>query len=453
MGWRRFLSNIFLPAGYPASVSSVLEGESRALLLLGINPDIADLSGHGVGKADASATHAILLTVLQEIFSRLTTVVAGYYLGTSLYPEAKTYRLLADIFNDASIVLDTLSPHLSAVVLSAQYPFARAGSGSALRVAALCASGASRALCAAVAGGSKAALTLHFASSGAINGDVGDLNAKDASKETILALLGMLCGTGVMHYVHSTHATYIVLFTLLFFHLLWNYLAVRVVVLRSLNRQRASIVWSAYSARRNKAFGTPGSSVPRVLTPKAVAQHERIFANPSALYDTSTHAKLFLGSCHIGSAFSSISPNASLSYSSTPHLTLAQLTSLLETLSSEQYLLWYSPPTRSSSHLSLHILMKPHHRPSDHLKAWAHAYEAARLLVGRAPNDFEVGLAAVQTARAVVEEAWEDFIEGVREAGWKLAEGEGGLVGVGRTIQVEVQESAKDEINEDRKKV
>ena len=66
------------------------------------------------------------------------------------------------------------------------------GTNSPLRVVALCLSGALRALCGAVAGGSKAALTVHFAVDGERPGDVGDLSAKDGSKETVLALLGML---------------------------------------------------------------------------------------------------------------------------------------------------------------------------------------------------------------------------------------------------------------------
>ena len=119
-------------------------------------------------------------------------IVSGYYLGTSLYPEAKTYRLLADIFNDLAIVLDTLSPYLATIALSAHYPYVLPTSDSPLRIVALCLSGASRAVCGAVAGGSKAALTVHFASAGERPGDVGDLSAKDGSKETVLALLGML---------------------------------------------------------------------------------------------------------------------------------------------------------------------------------------------------------------------------------------------------------------------
>ena len=123
-------------------------------------------------------------------------IASGYYLGTSLSPEAKTYRLLADVLNDAAILTDTLSPHLATLSLSPRFPFLvptpAAGAASPLRIVALCASGALRALCGAVAGGSKAALTVHFASAGVRPGDLGDLNAKDGSKETVLALLGML---------------------------------------------------------------------------------------------------------------------------------------------------------------------------------------------------------------------------------------------------------------------
>ncbi|OBZ77610.1 RUS1 family [Grifola frondosa] len=194
--WRHLLNNIFLPAGYPTTVSpDYLQYQIYNALqafcssLASLLASRAVLQGHGVGNASASATHAILLTVLQDVFSRLTTIVAGYHLGTSLYPEAKTYRLLADVFNDVAIVLDMLSPHLADVAFSIRYPFFSPASDSYLRVVSLCLSGAFRALCGVVAGGSKAALTVHFANG---TGDVGDLSAKDGSKETVLALLGML---------------------------------------------------------------------------------------------------------------------------------------------------------------------------------------------------------------------------------------------------------------------
>ena len=99
---------------------------------------------------------------------------------------------MADITNDIAIVLDLLSPQLSKFSLSTAPPFFSRVPGTSLRMIALCLSGAFRALCGVAAGGAKAAITLHFAQDGAVPGDVGDLSAKDASKETVLALAGML---------------------------------------------------------------------------------------------------------------------------------------------------------------------------------------------------------------------------------------------------------------------
>lgn len=81
--------------------------------------------------------------------------------------------------------MDTLSPYF---VSNA------AGGAVSYRGIALCISGGLRALCGVVAGGSKAALTMHFAqpADASVTGDIGDLSAKDGSKETVLALLGML---------------------------------------------------------------------------------------------------------------------------------------------------------------------------------------------------------------------------------------------------------------------
>jgi len=88
-----------------------------------------------------------------------------------------------------AIVLDVLSPQLDKLL----HAFTGRDSGSGIRIAALCLSGSFRALCGIVAGGSKAAVTMHFASDSVIgSGDIGDLNAKDSSKETVLALAGLL---------------------------------------------------------------------------------------------------------------------------------------------------------------------------------------------------------------------------------------------------------------------
>ena len=94
-----------------------------------------------------------------------------------------------------AIVLDVLSPQLDKLA----HTFTGRDFGSGIRITALCLSGCSRALCGIVAGGSKAAVTMHFASDSLVgSGDIGDLNAKDSSKETVLALVGLLVRTRVV---------------------------------------------------------------------------------------------------------------------------------------------------------------------------------------------------------------------------------------------------------------
>lgn len=110
--------------------------------------------------------------------------MGAYWLGSLLYPEAKTYRFVADILNDVAIALETLLP----LFTSPSSPLYVPGS----RVGVLCLSASLRSLCGVTAGGAKAAIALHFASPVTGTGDVGDLNAKDSSKETVLALFGML---------------------------------------------------------------------------------------------------------------------------------------------------------------------------------------------------------------------------------------------------------------------
>lgn len=93
-----------------------------------------------------------------------------------------------------AIILDVMSPRLDKLV----HAFTGRDFGSGIRITALCLSGSCRALCGIVAGGSKAAITMHFASDSVIgSGDIGDLNAKDSSKETVLALVGLLVSARV----------------------------------------------------------------------------------------------------------------------------------------------------------------------------------------------------------------------------------------------------------------
>lgn len=82
------------------------------------------------------------------------------------------YRLAADVLNDIAMVIDCASPI-----------FPRA-----TRVLIYSTSSMLRALCGVAAGSSKASLSAHFAQ----RGNLGELNAKDSSQETVISLMGML---------------------------------------------------------------------------------------------------------------------------------------------------------------------------------------------------------------------------------------------------------------------
>ncbi|KAH7925037.1 DUF647-domain-containing protein [Leucogyrophana mollusca] len=422
---RHVLANVFLPTGYPATVSpdylhyQVFNAlQAFCSSLAGLIASRGVLEGFGVGNASASATQALLLTVLQDVFSRLTTISAAYVFGTSLYPETKMFRFLADVLNDASLVLDTLSPFLGTISLSFSLPLLP--SGSALRIIALCLSGSLRALCGLVAGGSKAALTNHFASPVSGKGDVGELNAKDASRETVVGLTGLLLGTLIIPYLSTPSITYSALCILITGHLIANYLAVRGVVLKSINRQRASLLWAAH---RNAA---PTGS----LDPQEISAREHIFVIPSELRKGGTGR--LMGHCKLGA-----SARAVLPYCRSDHTA-----AMLRQFEKERYVLFISATRPSWIHPKplVFACFKKDYEPLDQLRAWVHALDVAELLAAVGGSvDPDMDTLLIRRAHERVLEVFPGFIESLKVAGW-VTSTEGLMLGSPQTVLVSVRE-------------
>ncbi|KAI1826839.1 DUF647-domain-containing protein [Xylaria intraflava] len=249
--YARDVLDVFLPAGYPHTVTSdytpyqIYDSlQAFSSTIAGLLSSRAVLQGFGVGDATSSATGAVLLTVLQESTGRLATILFAHRLGRAIEPECKYYRFLADIFNDSAMFLDVLSPSLP---------------GPA-KVVALCMSGVLRALCGVSGMSAKASLSAHFARSG----NLAELNAKDGSQETVISLLGMLAGSVFVRFVQGRLAVWLWTLTLLGIHLWTNYQAVRSVQMRTLNKQRATMVLTEFSRSGH------------VLRPDQVAAKERI---------------------------------------------------------------------------------------------------------------------------------------------------------------------------------
>jgi len=329
------------PRAYPdRDVQDSLQAFSSSIA--GLLSSRAVLSSVGVGDSSASPTAALLLSIVQESAGRVATIVFAWRFGTSLEPECKMYRLLADILNDFAFVLDCLSP---------AFP-------KSVRVLILSFSSVLRALCGVAAGSAKASLSAHFARWG----NLGELNAKDSSQETVISLMGMLVGSLVVQWITSPIATWTTLIFLLSVHLEMNRRAVRAVSVRSLNRQRANLVY--HSLRRG-----------HVPSPEEVSSQERIFERPGVLRAADDRV---LGYCTFGASLSSYFRTISPPNSSTGSTKLpgSVLQKLLHPFGDKKYVLWYDPISLSKQ-VHVHICLKQDASQSDQLAGWWHALALA----------------------------------------------------------------------------
>lgn len=264
----------FLPAGFPHSVTDdylayqtydSLQAFSSSIASLLANRAV--LEGLGVGSDSASPTGAMILKIIQDTFSRMATILFAHRMGQAIEPECKFYRFLADIFNDCAQFLDLLTPALP------YFP----------KLGVMVSASILRSLCGVAANASKASLSVHFAT----NSNLAELNAKEASQETVVSLLGMLTGTLIVKMVDDRHTVWMLMMFLVAVHLTMNYRAVRSVKMRTLNRQRATIVF-----REWLEHGT-------ILTPHEVCRRESIMLHGRGRLSSKTGD--FTGVCSFAS--------------------------------------------------------------------------------------------------------------------------------------------------------
>ena len=380
------------------------------------------VSGVGVGDATASATAALLLSVLQDSMGRIATILFAHKLGTTLEPECKMYRLAADVFNDSAMILDCLSP---------AFP-------KTLRVVLLSFSSILRALCGVAAGSSKASLSAHFAKWG----NLGELNAvrssligpgsnssSDGDPERLESgdcyitlghagqfeastiflsyqtLKNLQAGSLVVSQVSSPLATWTCLMLLLSIHLAMNHAAVRSVSLHTLNRQRANLVFSAYLADKI------------VMSPREVSSRERIFERDGVLR---WKGQGLIGSARVGVSLQDLLKAWAGSQTVTGSFRDpdAILSRIVEIFSDERYLLWYQHPNREAC-----IALKDGATPQDQMKAWAHALwvahrlESASLATGATPDKV---LGVIQQVRIDLSTRWVACMQDIKSAKWDL---------------------------------
>jgi hypothetical protein len=223
---------LFLPIAYPRSVREgylayqVCDSiQGLCSYLRGVLCSAKVLQAAGVGSAEATAWGAALTWALKDGMGMLGGLGFSYCTAHLFDAHVKEFRLFADLINDVALTLDMLAPYCSSLLLVSA-------------ASTLC-----KTLCGMAAAATKASITYHFA----LEGNMADLNAKEATQETLVSLIGMLLGVGLAqrlrdyeehHAALGEQIQWVVFLALTLVHVWANWVGVCLLRLRSLNRER-----------------------------------------------------------------------------------------------------------------------------------------------------------------------------------------------------------------------
>ncbi|XP_061444808.1 RUS family member 1 isoform X3 [Rhineura floridana] len=226
---RDIFMSVFLPQGYPESVSPDYLAyqiwdtvQAFASSITGTLATQAVLKGVGVGDETSTVAAATVTWILKDGTGMLGRILFAWSKGSKLDCDAKQWRLFADVLNDVAILMEILAPAFPACFTLI-----------------VCVSGFFKCIVGVAGGATRAALTMHQAR----RDNMADVSAKDGSQETLVNLAGLLFSLLLIPLiVDNLHLTYSLygLFTAL--HLYANYRAVRAVCMDTLNRARLRLV-------------------------------------------------------------------------------------------------------------------------------------------------------------------------------------------------------------------
>nr|XP_023687471.1 RUS1 family protein C16orf58 homolog isoform X4 [Paramormyrops kingsleyae] len=166
-----FFKSVFLPQGYPDSVSGdylqyqfwdTIQAFSSSLS--GTLSTQASLRGVGVGNQEATVAAATVTWLLRDGTGMLGRILFAWVKGSKLDCDAKKWRLVADVLNDIAMFMEILAPSFPAC-----FTFI------------VCIAGILKSIVGVAGGATRAALTLHQAR----RDNMADVSAKDGSQETL----------------------------------------------------------------------------------------------------------------------------------------------------------------------------------------------------------------------------------------------------------------------------
>lgn len=238
---RNFFMSVFLPQGYPDSVSKDYlpyqlwdSIQAFASSITGTLSTHAVLKGAGVGDESATPMAATITWLLKDGTGMVGRILFAWMNGSNLDCDPKKWRLFADFLNDIAIFIDLLSPSMKSI-----FTFV------------MCISALSKSLVGVAGGATRAALTQHQA----LRNNMADVSAKDGSQETLVNLSALICSLMIMPVVSGNQMliwTLFLLFTTI--HLFANYKAVSAVVMDTFNIERFQIAVNLYISLKYKSM-------------------------------------------------------------------------------------------------------------------------------------------------------------------------------------------------------
>ncbi|KAL7642651.1 UNVERIFIED_CONTAM: hypothetical protein RMT77_007215 [Armadillidium vulgare] len=228
-----WLKEIFLPQGYPHSVSpdylhyQIWDSlQAYCSNLAGALSLHSTLVGIGVGQENASPLAAAISWLTKDGAGMISSITFAYYKGSELDYNSKQWRLFADIINDGAHFVRLLAPFLP-------FPF----------LLVLCCSSVMNSLVGVAGGATRASLIQHQA----LCNNMADVSAKDGSQETLVNLAGLITSLTLLPVLTSspiiTWATFLLLVCL---HVFTNFKAMRSLHMKTLNRPRLLQIFHSY---------------------------------------------------------------------------------------------------------------------------------------------------------------------------------------------------------------
>ncbi|KAI9550820.1 hypothetical protein GHT06_004673 [Daphnia sinensis] len=244
-GVKHLLSSVFLPQGYPSSVSDdYLEYQiwdtiqAFASSLSGSLSTRAILEGVGVGSSTSTPLAATLMWLIKDGTGMIGRILFAWCNGTKLDADSKKWRFFADLLNDCALSLELCAPYAVAAV----------GGSNGAMTGILCVSGVAKSIVGVAGGATRAALTQHQAR----QGNLADVSAKDGSQETLVNLAALITSLWLLPFLDgSTKMTWFSFFLFTLLHVFANLKAVKAVTMETLNRTRYMLILKQFASSKD----------------------------------------------------------------------------------------------------------------------------------------------------------------------------------------------------------